>query len=70
MKSRAALARALLYDADLYLLDEPFAALDEELRRELGTLVRTQIKEKGASAILVTHQTEEANALADRIVTI
>lgn len=67
MKSRASLARAMLYDGDLYLLDEPFAALDDGLRRSLSEILYTHIKERGASAILVTHQFADAHAIADRI---
>ena len=67
MKSRVSLARALLFGGDLYLLDEPFAALDEELRKTLSQLLRKRLKECGASAILVTHQRADAEALADRI---
>lgn len=67
MKSRVSLARALLYDGDLYLLDEPFAALDDELRDALSLRLRTKIKDRSASAILVTHQRSDAEALADRI---
>ncbi len=70
MKSRVALARALLFDADLYLLDEPFAALDEELRTSLGALLREHVKASGASALLVTHQASDADAIADRILTL
>ncbi len=70
MKSRVALARALLFEGDLYLLDEPFAALDEALRQELGALLREHIKNRGASAILVTHQASDAEAIADRILTL
>lgn len=70
MKSRVALARALLYGGDLYLLDEPFAALDEALRERLSALLREHIKKNGASAILVTHQSTEAEAIADRVVSL
>ena len=68
MKSRVSLARALIHDGDLYLLDEPFAALDEELRIRLGNRLKHVIKERGASAILVTHHRDDAERLADRIV--
>lgn len=67
MKSRASLARALAYGGDLYLLDEPFAALNEELRAELSATIRERIKQSGASAILVTHQRSDAELMADRI---
>ena len=67
MKSRAALARALAYGGDLLLLDEPFAALNEELRAELSVTRRERIKQSGASAILVTHQRTDAEWMADKI---
>lgn len=67
MKSRVSLARSLLYGGDLYLFDEPFAALDETLRLSLCTLLREQLKNSGASAIFVTHQSADAAAMADRI---
>ena len=70
MKSRASLARALAYGGDLYLLDEPFAALNEELRAELAIKLRERIRQSGASAILVTHQRADAEWLADRILTL
>ncbi|MBE6590270.1 MAG: ABC transporter ATP-binding protein [Ruminococcaceae bacterium] len=67
MKSRVSLARAMLFDGDLYLLDEPFSALDEELRDTLSELLKSFFKKKNASAILVTHQQDDARKLADRI---
>lgn len=70
MKSRASLARALAYGGDLYLLDEPFAALNEELRAELAIKLRERIRQSGASAILVTHQRTDAEWMADRILTL
>lgn len=70
MKSRVALSRALLFDGDLYLLDEPFAALDEELREVLAPRLRAHLKERGAAAILVTHQTSDAVRIADRTLTL
>jgi iron(III) transport system ATP-binding protein len=48
-------------------LDEPFAALNDELRERLGQHVRAHIKESGACAMLVTHHASDAEALADRI---
>lgn len=68
MKSRVALARALLYGGDLFLLDEPFSALDAELRHSLTVRIRDFLKERGASAILVTHQADDAKLFADRII--
>ena len=64
---RVALARALAPRPDLLLLDEPFAALDTQLRtglrREVAELLRTQ----GTTSVLVTHDQEEALTLADRV---
>jgi ABC-type nitrate/sulfonate/bicarbonate transport system ATPase subunit len=69
MKSRVALARALAYGGDLFLLDEPFAALNEDLRRPLAEKLRNHLKKIGASAILITHQSADAEIFADRILT-
>lgn len=70
MKSRASLARALAYGGDLFLLDEPFAALDEDLRYDLATKLKVYLRARGASAILVTHNKEDATEIADRILTL
>ncbi len=70
MKSRASLARALAFGGDLFLLDEPFAALDEELRRELTVKIKDYLRARGTSAILVTHNREDAEQIADRILTL
>ena len=64
---RVALARALAPRPEVLLLDEPFAALDTQLRtglrREVAELLRTQ----GTTSVLVTHDQEEALTLADRV---
>ena len=70
MKSRAALARALVYGGDLFLFDEPFAALDENLRHDLTAKIKEYLRARGASAILVTHNKEDATEIADRILTL
>ena len=67
MKSRASLARALAFGGDLFLFDEPFAALDEDLRHSLAEKIKEYIQTRGASAILVTHNKEDAENIADRI---
>lgn len=68
MKSRAALARGLAFGGDLFLLDEPFAALDEDLRHDLTNKLKDYLRAKNAAAILVTHNREDAEQIADRII--
>lgn len=67
MKSRVSLARALLYGGDLFLLDEPFSALDADLRRRLSDRLRVKWKQAGAAVLLVTHQQEDAERLGGRV---
>ena len=64
---RIALARALAPQPDLVLLDEPFAALDSELRRRLRDDVRRALATVGATSLLVTHDQEEALSIADEV---
>ncbi|MDO5687622.1 MAG: ABC transporter ATP-binding protein [Neisseria sp.] len=66
-QQRVALARALAPQPDLILLDEPFSNLDVQLRQNLSQEVRRLLKDQGASAILVTHDKQEAFATADKI---
>lgn len=66
-RQRVALARALVTRPRLLLLDEPFAALDPELRDELRTLVRQLQQQQGVTTLLVTHDQQEAATLADRV---
>jgi iron(III) transport system ATP-binding protein len=66
-QQRVALARALAPSPDLLLLDEPFSNLDVDLRERLSAEVREIIKASGATAILVTHDQQEAFAVADEI---
>jgi len=66
-QQRVALARALAPSPKLLLMDEPFSNLDVELRARLGAEVRQILKESGTSAILVTHDQQEAFAIADRV---
>ena len=70
MRTRVSLARALAHGGDLLLLDEPFAALDGELRARLAPRLRDWCKSRGLSVILVTHQSEDAALIADRMMTI
>ena len=66
-QQRVALARALAPSPDLLLLDEPFSNLDAELRKRLSLEVRDILKELKISAILVTHDQQEAFAFSDQI---
>ena len=66
-QQRVALARALAPRPDLLLLDEPFSNLDTGLRERLSHELRDIIKASGATAILVTHDQNEAFAMADEI---
>ncbi len=70
MKSRVSLARALAFGGDLFLFDEPFAALDDDLRHTLAQKIKDYLHFNGASAILVTHNKEDAENIADRILTL
>ena len=66
-QQRVSLARALAPRPKLILLDEPFSALDPELREQLRNDVRRVIKADGATALMVTHDQEEALSMADRV---
>ena len=66
MKRRLLLARALVTDPDLLILDEPTAGVDVQLRRDLWELV-TELNEEGTTILLTTHYIEEAERLCDRV---
>lgn len=66
-QQRVALARALAPRPRLLLLDEPFSNLDVELRERLSQDVRQILKQSGTTAILVTHDQNEAFAVADKV---
>jgi sulfate/thiosulfate transport system ATP-binding protein len=67
-RQRMALVRALAVHPEVLLLDEPFAALDAQVRAELRSWVRTLQRELGVTTILVTHDQAEAMEVADRLV--
>ncbi len=67
-RQRMALARALAVKPEVLLLDEPFGALDAQVRGELRSWVRSLQRELGITTILVTHDQTEAMEIADRLV--
>ncbi|MFN8573281.1 MAG: sulfate ABC transporter ATP-binding protein [Gemmatimonadaceae bacterium] len=69
-RQRVALARALAPRPKILLLDEPFAAIDAKVRQELRGWLRRLHNETGVTSIFVTHDQEEAFALADRVLVI
>jgi len=69
-RQRIALARTLAPRPRLVLLDEPLSSLDAELRTRLAADVRGVLEHAGATWIVVTHDRSEADAMADRIVTV
>jgi iron(III) transport system ATP-binding protein len=66
-QQRVALARALAPEPDIILLDEPFSNLDTELREQLAVEMRALFKRDAVTAIMVTHDQNEAFAMADHI---
>src|SRR5213076_2860188 len=66
-QQRVAVARALAHKPEVLLLDEPFGALDAKIREELRRTIRQVQRELNITTVLVTHDQEEAFALADRI---
>lgn len=66
-QQRVAVARALAHKPEVLLLDEPFGALDAKIREELRRTIRQVQRELGITTVLVTHDQDEAFAMADRI---
>ncbi|MBX9702041.1 MAG: ABC transporter ATP-binding protein [Acetobacteraceae bacterium] len=66
-QQRVALARALAIEPEVLLLDEPFAALDRSLRLDMQIEIKRLQRQLGLTAILVTHDQDEAMSVADRI---
>lgn len=66
-QSRAALARVLVQDRPLLLLDEPFAALGPALRGEMLDLTSTVARDVGATVLMITHAPEDAKRAADQV---
>src|SRR5690606_13773823 len=69
-RQRVAFARALAPEPQLLLLDEPFAAIDAKVRKELRSWLRSTIERIGITTIFVTHDQDEAVEVADEIMII
>ena len=67
-QQRVAFARALITNPEILMLDEPFGALDKRLKRELHTETKRIFREKELSVLLVTHDEDEAEYFADKII--
>ena len=68
MRQRTGLARALTINSDILLMDEPFSAVDEQMRRKLQEDLLKLLKIESKTVIFVTHSIEEAVYLADQVV--
>ena len=68
MKRRAAIARALVLQPRILLMDEPFESLDKQNRDNVQKTMRSVCEKYGISILLVTHSTEDAVAMSDRII--
>jgi len=68
MKQRVAIARLLAMDSDVFLMDEPFSALDEQTRHKLDEDIVNLWKEKKKTVVFVTHSVEEAIMVSTRII--
>ncbi len=67
-RQRAAIARALGYNAPLILMDEPFSSVDRELKLKLISSLKVYLEGKSSTCIIVTHDIEEARLFAQNIV--
>jgi NitT/TauT family transport system ATP-binding protein len=67
MRKRVAIARALAYDPAIFLMDESFSALDAQTRIHVGNFFLSLLAESQQTVVFVTHDIEEAIALADRV---
>jgi NitT/TauT family transport system ATP-binding protein len=68
MRARVALARTLVTDPEVMLLDEPFAALDFQTKLVLESDMARLVRDQGRSVLLITHDVEEAVSLSDRVI--
>ncbi|ARU63328.1 spermidine/putrescine ABC transporter ATP-binding protein [Tumebacillus avium] len=68
MRQRVALVRTLAANPKVILLDEPFSALDYQIKLQLEDLIQNTLKAKGLTGVLVTHDLGEAIAMCDRVI--
>ena len=68
MQQRVAIARAMCMEPGILLMDEPFGALDEQTRRQLGFEMARMLSERDSTVVMVTHSLDEAIMWADRII--
>jgi iron(III) transport system ATP-binding protein len=69
-KQRVAIARSLVLDPKVLLLDEPFSSLDSEIKEKIRVEIKTILNKVGITTILVTHDIQDSNVICDRIVEI
>ena len=69
-KQRTAIARTLVTEPKLLLLDEPFSSLDSEVKEKIRLEIKNILNKVGITTILVTHDIEDSNVICDRIVEI
>jgi iron(III) transport system ATP-binding protein len=67
-QQRVAIARAMAPNPKLLLMDEPFGSLDKELREELRVEVKKVLRDNQTTCIIVTHDTEDANAMGNKTI--
>jgi len=70
MKRRVLLARSMIYDPEILLMDEPFAALDAQMRADLHVELRRMCNELNQTVLFVTHDIGEAAVLSDRVIVV
>ena len=70
MRRRALLARSMIYEPTLLLMDEPFAALDAQMRQQMHVELRETVTRLNQAVLFVTHDIAEAAALSDRVLVV
>lgn len=70
MRRRALLARSMIYEPTLLLMDEPFAALDAQMRQQMHVELRDTVLRLSQTVLFVTHDIAEAAALSDRVLVV